>query len=176
MTDHDADGVTIDVQKYRDVMATYPAGVTVITTRDDDGNAFGMTVSAFTSVSIDPPLILIVIDKQSHTLPHLRASGAFTVNMLAAGTSDVALGFAAPSGDKFVHVDRSAVRAGTTGPILGAEAIGFLECRIVQEVESGDHWILVARVQGGAVLDDRAPLVYCNRTFNTVASRVAPAD
>ena len=153
-------------------MACYPAGVTVIPTSDDAGNRYGLTVSAFTSVSIDPPLILIVIDKKSQTLPHLRENAAFAVNILSAGTGEVALGFAAPSEDKFVHIDEAELIPGHVGPILAGEAIAYLECRVSQEVEAGDHWIFVGTVEGGGVLSGEAPLIYCGRRFDTLASRV----
>ncbi len=153
-------------------MACYPAGVTVITTSDGAGNRYGLTVSAFTSVSIDPPLVLIVIDKKSHTLTHLRDNAAFAVNILAAGDDEVALGFAATSGDKFVHIDEGELIPGHVGPILAGEAIAYLECRVSLEVEVGDHWIFVGTVEGGGVLSGEAPLIYYGRRFDTLASRV----
>ena len=172
MAEESGRAVSIEVQAYKDVMSNFPAGVTIVTTTDADGAHYGLTLSAFTSVSIDPPLILIVVDKKSVTLPHLKENGAFTVNVLRAGTDSVALGFAATGGDKFVHVDQDALIDIGTGPVLGDVAIAYLSCRIGDEIEAGDHWILLGEVEAGEVLNVQAPLIYCARQFDTLASSV----
>lgn len=158
----------IDEQTYRDIMSLLPGGVTVVTTVDRSGMAVGLTVSAICTVSLHPPRLLIVIDKRSHTLPVLRDSKAFTVSFLSEGNDDIALHFASTVVDKFADLDPDTFVELPTGPALTAQATAYMECRITQDVDSGDHRILVGTVERGRVLSNGRPLVYWHRAFRAL--------
>ena len=149
-------------------MSRHPSGVTVVTTVDDDHTVYGLTVSAFCTVSLDPPRILVVIDKQSQSLSALLENKRFTVSLLAAGTEDVALHFASKDLDKFGPLAEDSYTALTTGPALVADSTAYLECTTTQQLEAGDHWILVGGVERGKILSEEEPLVYSHRRFRTL--------
>lgn len=158
----------IDEQTYKDIMSRHPAGVTIVTTTEADGRRVGLTVSAFCTVSLDPPRLLIVVDKESHTLPSLLASKQFTVNLISEGRADLAMHFASTLDDKFADLPEGSVVELETGPGLIADSTAYLECVTVQEVDSGDHWILVGGVERGKILSDDEPLVYSHRRFRAL--------
>src|SRR5205823_14790943 len=91
----------IQGQLFRDIMAGFPSGVTVVTALADGGKPFGLTVSAFASVSLDPPQVLVCIERSANTLPAIVAAGGFTVNFLDAQSADLSVRFSLPTGDKF---------------------------------------------------------------------------
>ena len=158
----------IDEQTYKDIMSRHPSGVTVVTTVDDRGVASGLTVSAFCTVSLDPPSLLVVIDKKSQSLPILLAGKGFTVSLLAKDTQDLALHFASKDEDKFGKLPAGSVADLETGPALVADANAYLECITIQKIESGDHWILVGGVERGKILSGEDPLVYSHRRFRVL--------
>src|SRR5229473_1678008 len=116
--------VAIDKQEFRRVLGHFAAGVTVITTVGDDGAPYGLTATAFTSVSLEPPLVLVCVDKKSESHPHFHVSRVFAVNFLATGHEDLSRRFAVSGGAKF---DGLSVRQGATGAPLLTEALGYLE-------------------------------------------------
>ena len=160
----------IDEQTYKDVMSLLPGGVTVVTTLDESGIAVGLTVSAICTVSLVPPRILVVIDKNSQTLPALLASEAFTVSLLAEGSEGLAMYFASTVVDKFSDLDDDSYIELSTGPALVAQSNAYMECRTTQAIDSGDHWILVGGVEAGEVLSTGRPLVYWHRAFRELVS------
>lgn len=157
---------------FKNVMGNVPAAVTVVTALDGDGSPAGLTVSAFSVVSLDPPLVLVCVDRGSQTLPAVREGGRFTVNFLAAGSEDLAIRFASKNPRKFdgVLTRPAPAPAGVPppyGPILTGDACGYALCDVVQAVEAGDHWIFVGQVHDAGLWKGRAPLIYCRRTFST---------
>jgi flavin reductase (NADH) len=156
--------VPVDRDLFVEIMASYPAGVAVVTTLDADGAPRGLTTTAVSSVSAEPPLLLVCVDLTSRTLPALRAGGRFVVNFLREGRSEVARLFASKADDKFEHVEWRASAAGL--PVLAADAIAWAECVTVHEIEPGDHVVLLGRVEEGAgAADDDAPLMYYRRSW-----------
>lgn len=151
----------IDSDTYREVMARFPSGVTVITT-SVDGQPYGLTVSAFSAVSLEPPLVLVCIDNGSNTLPAVMASRGFTVNILQEASADLALVFASKEGHKFTNVE---IERSPTGPILIADSVAYLCCRLTESIEAGDHHVLLASVESAAVSGVEEPLLYSNRSF-----------
>ena len=161
----------IDEQTYKDIMSRHPSGVTVVTTADDEGVASGLTVSAFCTVSLDPPRLLVVVDKGSQTLPLLLANKKFTVSLLAEGGEDVALLFASKDDDKFGAIGQDEYTALATGPALVADSTAYLECVTSQEIDAGDHVIFVGDVERGKILSDDEPLLYSGRDFRSLRPR-----
>jgi 3-hydroxy-9,10-secoandrosta-1,3,5(10)-triene-9,17-dione monooxygenase reductase component len=148
--------MAIDRAEFRNVMGRFAAGVTVVTTAGSDQAPYGLTATAFTSVSLDPPLVLVCIDKKSETYPHFAASGTFAVNFLARDQEEISRRFAVSGGDKFAGT--SWLRGQLGVPLL-AGTIGNVECRVLHSYDGGDHTIYVGQVEFGAV-DDGEPLIY----------------
>jgi flavin reductase (DIM6/NTAB) family NADH-FMN oxidoreductase RutF len=147
---------------FRSVCGNFVTGVTVVTS-GTTGHVTGLTVNSFTSVSMDPPLILVCIQNSSSELPTLRQTGAFAVNILAADQEDVCRSFA---NWRTRQVAKVGTRPGITGvPILG-DALAYLECRIEREVDGGDHAIMIGEVLGLAVQRDSQPLTFFRNAFH----------
>ncbi len=146
----------IERDDFRRVLGNFASGVTVVTTLGPDGAPYGLTATAFTSVSLDPPLVLVCVDKRAESLPHLQASQLFAVNFLAGGDEERSRRFAVSGGDKFSGVSWSA--AVTGAPIL-ANVVGYVDCRVVQTLSAGDHLIFVGQVEAAAAFDAE-PLLF----------------
>jgi flavin reductase (DIM6/NTAB) family NADH-FMN oxidoreductase RutF len=158
----------VDRERFAEIMSSFPSGVTIVTTLDETGVPKGLTSSAVASVSADPPLLLVCVDFTSRTLPALRAGGRFLVNFMRAGTADISRLFASKSEDKFAEV---AWRASASGmPHLHEDAIAWAECVTVQEVEAGDHVVLLGSVEAGTpAAPGEQPLVYYRRAWGAWA-------
>ena len=146
----------ISPDDFRQVLAHFASGVTIVTTCDSEGRPTGLTASAFCSVSLDPPLILICVDHKSQSFPHLRESGRFAINILHQGHEQLSRRFASTRLDKF---DGVAFALGTLGVPLIDAALAFLECRTVSAHVEGDHTIFVGRVESVGV-GEGDPLLY----------------
>ena len=156
--------MTVDRDTFVEIMASYPAGVAIVTTLDSDGAPRGLTTTAVSSVSAEPPLLLVCVDLTSRTLPALRAGGRFVVNFLREGRSELARLFASKRDDKFEQVRWEATSSGM--PFLPDDALAWAECVTVQELEPGDHVVLLGQVEEGAgAADEDAPLMYYRRSW-----------
>lgn len=145
-------------------MASFPSGVAVVTTLDHDGVPRGLTTTAVTSVSADPPTVLVCVDLGSRTLAALRASRRFVINFMGEGRSHLCLLFASKTEDKFAGLEWRPT--GTGLPLLHRDVLAWAECATVHDVEIGDHALLVARVEDGAVQPElEPPLMYYRRSW-----------
>jgi flavin reductase (DIM6/NTAB) family NADH-FMN oxidoreductase RutF len=142
--------------EFRRALRHFAAGVAVVTTRDDGGRPCALTASAFTSVSADPPLVLVCVDRAATAHAAVEHHGWFAVNVLAHGQESLSRQFAASGGDKFSGVP---CREGLAGLPLLEGALTTLECRLVERHAGGDHTIFVGRVEG-ATTQGGVPLVY----------------
>lgn len=147
---------------FKAVMQNVAASVTVVTAYGPD-EPVGITVSAFTAVSADPPIILVCIDKAAASLGTLLDAPGFTVNFLPQGSADTAMIFATRDGDKFGSVEWDRPEVEGSGPVLD-EAFEVFECTTVERHEIGDHWVIYGQVVE-AVVRPGVPLVYLNRAF-----------
>jgi len=148
-------------QHFRDLMAGVCAPVSVVTTADHDG-PHGATVSSLASLSLQPALVSIALDKKSSLLARILETGRFGVNVLSALQEDVAMVFARPDVDRFEAVSWSSSRG---LPRLDGTA-GWAACELFQSIEAGDHLLLVGHVTYAASAH-ASPLVYGHRTFGT---------
>lgn len=148
--------MSIDQDAFRSLLGRFASGITVVTTVDESGRDVGMTVSAFTSVSLDPPLVLICVARDASVFNELTAAHYVVVNILAADQESLSRRFAGPVSDRFEGLGYT--RAETGAPILD-DVLAWCECRVVQRHEAGDHLLLVATVERGAVHDQK-PLLY----------------
>ena len=155
----------------RGVLARFASGVTVTTTRTADGQPIGITASSFTSLSLDPPLVLVCVDRSTHSFVHLSDCESFGISILAAHQSDVARRYATAGALKFTDEDH--FRGAASGVPLIREAISHLECTRHQSIPGGDHVILLGRVIHSATRPGE-PLVSFDRGFGAFAPH-APA-
>ena len=137
----------------------YPTGVTVVTTHGD-GAPRGFTANSFTSLSIDPPLLLVCHDDRANSAPVFRSAPGFTVNVLAADQEALAMRFAGGEGDRFAGLD---CEPGEGGPILPGVA-AWLDCATHAIHGGGDHSILVGRIVAHRDAE-RDPLAYWRGRF-----------
>lgn len=133
-----------DATAFRTVIGHFATGVTVVTTRSADGTPVGFTASAVSSLSLDPLLLLVCVDRGGETLHHLEAAGGFAVNVLAAGQEEVAMRFAGRAReDRFAGL---ATGEAETGSPLLAGSLAWLDCALHDVLEGGDHSIVLGRV------------------------------
>ncbi len=158
--------MTIDKQEFRRVLGHFAAGVTVVTTIGDDGQPYGLTATAFTSVSLEPPLVLVCVDKRAESHPHFHVSRVFAVNFLGVDHEHLSRRFATSGGDKFKDLD---VRRGITGAPLLSEALGYLECRTVDVFEGGDHTIFLGQVEAADAREGE-PLLYFKGAYRRIVN------
>lgn len=134
---------TIDAMEFRKTLGAFVTGVTVVSTKQEDGTPRGFTANSFTSVSLDPALVLICIGKSAASYPVFSAAAHFSISILAEDQKQVSSLFASKAADKFEQV---AWHQGQTGsPIIDGAAAWF-DCETHQVVEAGDHIILIGRV------------------------------
>jgi flavin reductase ActVB len=154
----------VDTVDFRNAMARFASGVTVWTTLDADGRPAGFTASAFSSLSLDPPLVLVCLDKGANSYAAFSACEQLAVSILAEGQDDLAMRFAKRDVDKFEGV--VVVKGEATGLPLIEGAMVHLECRAHSRLEGGDHTIIVAEVLR-ASSNEKQPLLHFNRQFGT---------
>lgn len=158
---------TFDETTFRSVLARFATGVVVLTGTTPDGPA-GLTCQSFSSLSLDPPLVVLSTARSSRTWPRIAATGRFAVNVLGADQQAVSTRFAVSGGDKFAG---QGWRAGALGNPLLDGAIAHVECDIDAVHDGGDHRIVVGRVRAleAPGLDARSPLVYYRSTYRALA-------
>src|SRR5438445_7522424 len=149
----------MNAERFREVMASFPSGVVVLTAFGQDSLPRGLTVSAFCAVSLEPPLALACIDKTSNTLPALQHAGGFTANILAAGRELLARRMATKLSDKFDGIKWRRPKSAHGGPILEDDAVAFAVCTLKETIEARDHWILSRNVLDGDHNATRSPLI-----------------
>jgi flavin reductase (DIM6/NTAB) family NADH-FMN oxidoreductase RutF len=157
--------MTIEKDFFRQVMGQFATGVSVVTT-NSQGIVAGLTVNAFSSVSLDPPLVLICVDLTSTTLPYIRESGIFAVNILTDEQEHFSRCFATPTSERFDYFCHADYHLAATGsPILDG-ALAFIDTRIVAEYPAGDHVIFLGQVVAMGT-DGRAVFAEEELTANT---------
>jgi flavin reductase (DIM6/NTAB) family NADH-FMN oxidoreductase RutF len=150
-----------DPRHLRQALGRFATGVTVVTTCSPAGKLEGLTANSFSSVSLDPPLVLWSLQKRAPSLGSFRASGHFAVNVLGAHQHDHCQHFARPSADKFRHIAHAIGFGGC--PVL-EDCIATFECSTHSIVEGGDHLIFIGRVER-AVYRDGDPLIFSAGSF-----------
>ncbi len=161
--------MAIDSNVLRATMRQWATGVTVVTTVAE-GEYAGMTVSSFTSVSLEPPTVLVCLNKQSYCHAVVERSGVYAVSMLGQGQDWLSNRFAGldPSvTDRFADLDFSTA---VTGSPLLPDAIAWLDCQVVSTHETTTHTIFIAEVVYAHVDPEKQPLVYHNRSYHVLTS------
>ena len=162
--------MAIDAATFREALKDFPAGVTIVTSAGVDGQPVGATVSAFASLSLDPPLVVVCLKRESSTVAAIRARQAFAVHILGNNQAQLALRFASDRSPKFEALDFTA--NASVVPVL-SDCPVRLECVLNDELPGGDHLMLVGLVVDACNTDTFEPLVYANRRFLALGSAVA---
>jgi flavin reductase (DIM6/NTAB) family NADH-FMN oxidoreductase RutF len=156
----------ISKDEFRSALGRFASGVTVVTTRSRDHQPQGLTVSAFSSLSLDPPLVLVCIDRRNGSHGAFIERGAFAVNLLADDQEELSRRFASKIPDKFAGV--ACYNGLDDVPVL-EESLVSLECRLVQAHDGGDHTIFIGQIEA-AKTRDADPLVYFQGAYARLAT------
>jgi len=161
-------GIDFDPRDLRRAFGCFMTGVTVVTTLDENGEPCGFTANSFTSVSLEPPLVLVNILSSAHGCQVFTSAPGFAVNILANNQRDLSNRFARAGEDKFATIDW---RPGPVGSPVIDRVVAWFDCEMYQQVEAGDHVILIGRI-GHYQYNTHAPLGYCRGSY--VSSGMTP--
>ena len=156
----------VDDKQFRKACSKFSTGVAIATVRRDDNTAVGLTISSFTSVSLEPPLILFCVHRQSRLLPDFKC-GRFAINILSADQEDLSRRFACRDTQQFQILEEQAEPDSV--PVL-AGVLAVLECRLQNVISCGDHDIVVGEVVALSA-QDGDPLIRYNSGYCTVAKK-----
>ena len=148
--------MSVNPDEFRAVLGRFPSGVTVVTTKGTDGSDQGMTVSAFCSVSLEPPLILVCVEKSASAYQGLTTAAGFIVNILSAEQEQLARRFSIIDIDRFEGVGFT---RSSSGYAILDDVLGVLECRRSTLYDGGDHTIILGEVEATRV-ESGTPLLY----------------
>ncbi|HLQ32591.1 MAG TPA: flavin reductase family protein [Chloroflexota bacterium] len=147
----------VDPMEFRRALGCFATGVTVITAMDTDGKPRGLTANAFSSLSLDPTLVLVCVDHRSDTFPVIGQAEFFAINILGEEQREISQRFARKGEDKFEGVP---FRQGQTGAPIIEGALAVIECLVHQAYEAGDHTIFIGNVQHVEHLPSGKPLLF----------------
>jgi flavin reductase len=156
--------MTFDSKKQRQIMGQFATGVTVVTT-DGKAGPHGLTANAIASLSLDPPLVLVAVEKRAHSLDYLTKNGCFAINILRVDQEEISRRFATPGPKDFTGLNTTT--AGTTAPIL-SDCLAFVDCRVVEILPGGDHEIFVGEIVAGEYHGGK-PLLYFAGGYRHIA-------
>jgi flavin reductase (DIM6/NTAB) family NADH-FMN oxidoreductase RutF len=164
----------VEPPEFKHALARFPSGVTVVTVRTPEGQDHGMTASAFSSVALDPPLVLVCIQKGNSTGDYIDLSGMFAVNMLADDQVSVSNRFAGKGpGPQERFTDLSIERAPLSGAVWLKDAVARIDCKVHATADGGDHTIYLGRVEATSVsVPGGNPLIYCGGAYRTLGAKL----
>ena len=161
--------MAFDSREFRDTLGRFATGVTVVTTGDAP-NFVGMTAQSFSSLSLDPPLVLVCVDKGASVLPLLKESATFTVNVLADSDMDLSNFFASSSRPAPPHqFDDTPYTVGATGQPRLACATTVFDCHVHEVLDGGDHEIIVGRVEAIDRQNEDSPIIFFGGAYRSLA-------
>lgn len=161
-----------DSREFRQLLGNWATGVAVITGIGPDGHPVGFACNSFTSVSLDPPLVLFCIGREASSWPAIHASGRFTVNILDESQRPLSNQFTSKNGDRFAGVRW---QPADTGPALD-DAVAVLTAQTFSEVDGGDHVVVIGRVLAFDVRADAEPLLFWRGQYGSFAPALRRAD
>ena len=159
--------MSFEIREYRDALGCYPTGVTVVTAVGPRREVIGITANSFSSVSLDPPLVLFSLNRRAHSLPAFLSTQHFAVNVLSAEQEALSNQFAKALGEKWQGVEYITWDSGC--PILKG-ALASFECKIRHTYDGGDHVILVGEVLKIIAVPEGEPLLYLRGKYRRIAS------
>ncbi|MBD20358.1 MAG: flavin reductase [Rhodospirillaceae bacterium] len=150
--------MTIDTKEFRNTVGCFATGITVITTVDVDGLPIGLTANSFTSVSLDPPMVLFCLDRKVASFESFAVGKGFAVNILSSNQVDVSNRFAQSGPDKWEGFDYDTWDSGV--PII-PDCLANIECRGHSILDAGDHVIVIGEVNNlASASEDVKPILY----------------
>lgn len=159
--------MTVGVDDFKKAMQLWASGVTVVTTHSEKFGIQGMTVTAFSSVSITPPQVLVCINESADTGAGIEESRYFAVNVLSATQQDVSNQFAGGSSQQ-QRFENTPWTTGITGTPILDNSIMSLECKVMEKIRAGTHWIIIGEVQN-SVCRSGEPLLYYRGAYQQLA-------
>lgn len=151
-------------EEFRRALSRFASGVTVVTLKDKTGTPHGITVSAFSSVSLEPPLVLVCIDNDAGTHRIFHESKRFVVNILSEDQNEHSNQFASSIPDKFLNIHH---HEGLEGIPVLKNALVNLECRLVQDFVAGDHTVFIGEIEQ-VQINEGNPLVYYQGNYRKI--------
>lgn len=158
--------MAIEPRDFRHALACFASGVCIVTTQTRNGQALGVTISSFCSVSLEPPLVLFCLGKNTSNLDAYAGSRCFAVNVLAESQMDLSENFARQSDDKFQGIS---FQEGKNGCPIFPGCVATLECTLIDTHDGGDHIIIVGRVDRLRTTPDGAPLLRYRGDYAIIA-------
>ncbi len=156
--------MAIESEDFRKVLGKYPTGVTLVSSKDDQG-PFAMVIGSFGSVSLDPPLVQFMPAKESETWSRIKKTGRYCVNVLGEQQLDLSNSFFNKDKDPFEAINWSESTLGS--PIIEG-CVAWIDCLIGDVHEAGDHYIVIGEVQGiGATEKDEVPLLFLGGAYGS---------
>jgi flavin reductase (DIM6/NTAB) family NADH-FMN oxidoreductase RutF len=162
--------MSVDERSFRRALGSFATGVTIVTSANADGGPVGVTVSSFSSLSLDPPLVLFCLGGKTSSLKAFKEWGHYVVNVLSDKQRELSILFANKKGDKFAEVDFAKNEHGC--PII-AGCLATLECKAEKIVEAGDHLIFIGRVEKISFAAGGQPLVYFRGAYSGLGEGAA---
>jgi flavin reductase (DIM6/NTAB) family NADH-FMN oxidoreductase RutF len=159
--------MTVSIDDFKKALQLWASGVTVVTTHSKQYGVQGMTATAFSSVSVDPPQILVCINDAADTGLGIQESGYFAVNLLTADQQELSNQFAGGASQQ-QRFDNISWKAGITGTPILNDSLMSLDCKVLERVRAGSHWIIIAEVQD-SICRTGEPLLYCRGAYRKLA-------
>jgi len=174
MADHNSHSAKLTLNpisgpELRRVLGHFATGVTLLTCRDE-GRARGMTANAFTSVSLEPPLVLVSVGKQATTCRQISASGAFAVNILSSEQEEIARRFAGRHREMVDPFWDLAYRPGQSGSPILADVVAWVDCSLYATYDGGDHTLFLGQVVEIGLDPTRGPILFYGGAFRQLGS------
>lgn len=151
-------------ESFRQVFGRFATGVTIVTMKNEEG-FHGLTVNAFTSVSLEPPLVLICIQKDGNSHTYIANTDAFVVNILSSKQKDLAGRFASSDLDSLGRFENVSYRLSPRGIPILEDSLGYLECHLENQFVGGDHTIFLAQVENVEINENESPLIFYASKF-----------
>ena len=159
--------MSIDANEFKNALKQWASGVTVVTAQSQEQEPKGMTATSFSSVSLDPPLILVCLNQSAETGALVLEQQAFAVNILSSDQIAISNQFAGGSSQtqRFADIEW---QTGDNGSPIISEALVKLECSVVQQVAAGSHWVVIGEVQK-AIIRSGEPVLYFDGAYRQLA-------
>ena len=151
----------------RAAMGRFATGITIVTTRKDD-EINGMTANAVASVSLEPPQILVCIDRDNYSAKLISESRVFALNILAADQQELSDAFARPGAGKSKYLNIIPTTEAVTGSPIIEGCLAYLDCTLANTYQSGDHIIFIGKVEKAEVKSEANPLIYWNSSYHQI--------
>jgi len=159
--------MTVSIDDFKKALQLWASGVTVVTTYSEQYGVQGMTATAFSSVSVDPPQILVCINDAADTGTGIQESGYFAVNILNSDQQELSNQFAGGTSQQ-QRFDNTSWKAGITGAPILNDSLMSLDCKVLERVRAGTHWIIIAEVQD-SICRTGEPLLYYRGAYRNIA-------